>query len=105
MTRAPRTGHAFKKDLRQREKMKKLNGKQFMCVRIAFVLLIAYAIAAVEGMGAQYGISWRSFGAFALVVALFAGLFIYAFRDKTEAKEKDTAKAEQADAADAGTKE
>ena len=85
--------------------MKKLNGKQFMCVRIAFVLLIAYTIAVVEGVGAQYGISWRRFGAFALVVGLFAGLFIYAFRDKTEAKEEDTARAKEADTADAGSKE
>ncbi len=85
--------------------MKKLNGKQFMCVRVAVILLIVYAIAVVEGVGAQYGISWRSFGPFALVVALFAGLFIYAFRDKTEAKEEDTTRAEEADAADAGSKE
>ena len=73
--------------------MKKLNGKQFMCVRVAVILLIVYAIAVVEGVGAQYGISWRSFGPFAFVVALFAGLFIYAFRDKTESKEEDRSEA------------
>ena len=74
--------------------MKKLNGKQFMCVRIAIVMLIAYAIAAIEGVGARYGINWRSFGPFVLVVALFTGLFIYAFRDKTDSKEEDAAAGE-----------
>jgi high-affinity Fe2+/Pb2+ permease len=74
--------------------MKKLNTKQFMCVRVAIILLIAYAIAVVQRVGTAYGISWRSFGAFALVVALFAGLFIYGFRDKTEAKNEDAAEDE-----------
>jgi len=74
--------------------MNKLNGRQFMCVRVAVVLLVAYAIAAVEGVGVQYGISWRSFAAFALVVALFTGLFIYAFRDKRESKQEDEGEGE-----------
>ena len=74
--------------------MKKLNGKQFMCVRVAIILLIAYAIAVIEGVWAAYGISWRTFPAFALVVALFTGLFIYAFRDKTEPQEGDESEEE-----------